>query len=91
MRRIALLTVAFLSLAWANQATCLAGSRHSNCYAESCKSNCYSNTCHSKCCKHDWVEILGFSSFRDCSCPKVRNCPQYIYPNRAPRDFWMLR
>jgi len=45
------------------------------------------------------VDTLGFSYFRNhCNpcfsghCGGVRaGCPPYIYPNRAPRDFWMLR
>lgn len=43
------------------------------------------------------ADKLGFSYFYNHSNPclsgqcQSSKCPQYIYPNRAPRDFWMLR
>ncbi len=87
MRRMMLAASALLGLALASQ-TCEAGGA------------CAPNDCGRPRCNPvpHVVDGLGFSYFRNHSnpclsggCGKSSKCPPYIYPNRAPRDFWMLR
>jgi hypothetical protein len=80
MRRITVLAVTVLGLGFVGQASAFAGSH----YRDDCSS--------AKCNPFPAAaEKLGFSYFcgpHECI---NRRCPPYIYPNRAPRDFWMLR
>jgi hypothetical protein len=80
MRRITVLAAAVLGLGLFGQASAFAGFRHHD--------DCSGHKCHSL---SAIAGKLGFSYFccgaKSC---KNSNCPPYIYPNRAPRDFWML-
>jgi hypothetical protein len=81
MRRIAIAAAAFLGLGFIGQASADAGLIHKN----QCGGTHHDKINHT-------IDTLGFSYFR-ChhGCPNKNNCPPYIYPHRAPRDFWMLR
>jgi hypothetical protein len=81
MRRIAIVGAALLGLGFIGQSSASAGFFHKN--------ECGETHCNKV---HHAIDTLGLSYFR-ChhGCPANRNCPPYIYPHRAPRDFWMLR
>lgn len=81
MRRMAIVAAALLGLGFIVQASASAGF-------------CHPDDCSRPRCNpiHHSMDTLGLSYFR-ChhGCPTNRNCLPYVYPNRAPRDFWMLR
>jgi len=80
MRRMALCAALVMGLGLLGQASALAGSGERDCCSGP-KCNPFPAMC----------ESLGFSYFRGPHECKNRRCPPYIYPNRAPRDFWMYQ
>ena len=54
-----------------------------------CRDDCSGAKCHSFAACAD---KLGFSYFcgNDGGVMVNRRCPPFVYPNRAPRDFWMM-
>ena len=83
MRRMSIFAAAIIGLGLASQASCQAGS-------------CGRGNCGPACNPLQTViDKGGFSYFQNICCQPCckggSKCPPYVNPNRAPRDFWMLR
>jgi hypothetical protein len=78
---MAIAAAAIVGLGLIGQASASAGLFHKN----ECGPSCHDKINHT-------IDTLGFSYFRNHhGCPNRNNCPPYVNPHRAPRDFWMLR
>lgn len=80
MRRSMMIAVALFGMSAIGQSSALAGT-------------CHPDGCSRPRCNFipAMADTLGLSYFRGPHECRSRFCPPYVYPNRAPRDFWMLR